>query len=311
MAVVKSYNVTLNTNEIMLKLHQSALKNAGLEGGEFILVNSMIVSDSKIDGTNPQIMLMYKDGHEFSSSEKKNFFQKIQDYVNFFAGENYAKQIKQDDLLPLFTTEGEFEKTNTEENNEENSDSEERSDSETVSESLGDIYINSGDRRFSLDINQWFDSHINMICEADEQETEQKDDDTKVKGYAINFLFYKGGEPVLSLPGGKAKSAGLFGGVLADIGNIKIKTLGGGEIPIGKYLAKSTRLFRGTRINITDVDNHVQGVIHNRFPQSDAIVRVYDTTSLKNFLMKQRQWSLDYDNLFKGCEYAVTIEVNA
>ena len=38
---------------------------------------------------------------------------------------------------------------------------------------------------------------------------------------------------------------------------------------------------------------------------------MYDTTSLKNFLMKQRQWSLDYDKLFKGCEYAVTIEVNS
>ena len=209
-----------------------------------------------MDGTNPQIMLMYSDGHEFLSSEKKNFFQKIQDYVNFFAGENYAKQIKQDDLTPLFTTDGEPEDEKTDGNKEdkETVGSEEPSGKEAVSESFGAIFINSGDRRFSSSIDHWFDSRVDVVCEAEE-------DDKKVKGYALNFLFYKGGEPVFNLPGGKAKTFGLIGGVLADIGNLKIKTLGGGEIPVGKYLAKSTRLFRATKINITDVDNHVRGVI--------------------------------------------------
>lgn len=76
----------------------------------------------------------------------------------------------------------------------------------------------------------------------------------------------------------------MFSGVLADLANVKIKTLGGGEIAIGKAIANGMRAFRRTRININDVDNHIRGIIKNDFPQSSAIVRIYDVMSLRRMI---------------------------
>lgn len=69
----------------------------------------------------------------------------------------------------MFTTDGEPEDEKTEENKEdkEDSGSEEPSGQEAVSESLGAMFINSGDRRFSSSIDHWFDNHVDVVCEAE------------------------------------------------------------------------------------------------------------------------------------------------
>jgi hypothetical protein len=143
---------------------------------------------------------------------------------------------------------------------------------------------------------------------SEESSTDGKPED-KVYGYAVQFLFYKGGQNVNHIGMGD-KGKRFLSGVWADLANMKIRTLGGGEIPIGGALAKVTRFFKRTEININDADNFVRNIIKNDYPQSSAIVRSYDTKSLKSYLMKSDQWNPDYENLFKKeCEYAITIEV--
>jgi hypothetical protein len=58
----------------------------------------------------------------------------------------------------------------------------------------------------------------------------------------------------------------MLSGVWADLANIKIKTLGGGEIPIGGMIAKATRFFTRTKININDADNFIKKIIYNDYP---------------------------------------------
>jgi hypothetical protein len=62
-------------------------------------------------------------------------------------------------------------------------------------------------------------------------------------------------------------------------------------------------------INIATVDNNIQGIIHNDFPQSSAQVRVYDKTTLINLIRKQRKTSPEIERKINAANYSVTIMV--
>lgn len=299
MAKVTNYKVSIETDQIVKNLHEAAMKDAKVgEGSGFSLVNTLILAEKEVSGVNPQIMLTMEDGSTIEPSRKKEFTEKIKDYITFFAGKNYANMVDESDVHPIF---------NAPEKPEETPEPE----PETTSESRvkDTLFINRGSRMVSEDVDSFFGGVL--VTEADDDETSDKPADEKdmdVKGYAVDFLFYKGGKQTSMLGGKPAKTSKFFSGMLADLANFKIAT-SYGNIPIGKYISKMSRAVRATKVNINDVDNHIRNVIKNKMPQSSAIVRVYDCPSLSSTLMYSQQWRPEYQSLFNGCEYAVTIEV--
>jgi len=218
----------------------------------------------------------------------------IKTYVKYFAGENYADAIKKEQL-------GEIESTQSGDSGDQGEGDEQKNpeqqqtdthNAETpekpVSESI--LYISRLDRMV--------ENTVDMIFEA----LDPKSGYGLIKGYGIFYHCNSFGERLKTLKsaGSKANQT-LFSGVLADLANVKIKTLGGGEIAIGKAIAKGMRAFQRTRININDVDNHIRGIIKNDFPQSSAIVRVYDVMSLRRMIENTEKYKTKLGEFDRIC----------
>ena len=109
----------------------------------------------------------------------------------------------------------------------------------------------------------------------------------------------------------KRKTLGLFGGMLADLRNMEIKTLGGGSLKLGKLFdpAKWKDALGTPDINIATVDNNIQNIVHNDYPQSSVIARVYDRDSLINLLRERRKGGKEVEDKIRKAQYSVTIQV--
>ena len=80
--------IVVQVDQIMRKLHEVAKENAKVEQDGYSIFNSLIDTDSPAEGTNPTIIL--RKAEPIDVREKHDFLKKIQDYVKYFAGENYA-----------------------------------------------------------------------------------------------------------------------------------------------------------------------------------------------------------------------------
>lgn len=147
-----------------------------------------------------------------------------------------------------------------------------------------------------------------------EQNQEQKKDaeDESLKGFAIFYGIDVAGSQKMGFSETmKRKTKGLFGGMLADLMNVEVKTLGGGSIKVGRLFdpAKWKNAIGAPDINISTVDNNIQGIIHNDYPQSSAQVRIYDRDSLINLLRERRKNEPEIEERIRAAKYSVTIQV--
>ena len=154
---VSYFNIRVNFSELVVKLDRVALeyaKTAGKPG--FVLLNSLIVCNEEMEKQNPYILVKMNDGSNMDETFKKPVLEYIRTYVKYFCGENFAKQINESNLLPLF-------------------DNSTKPPAHPVTESS--YFISRRSRMIS--------DAVDMLFE--EEATEPK----LVKGYSVEYTFYR------------------------------------------------------------------------------------------------------------------------
>ena len=112
------------------------------------------------------------------------------------------------------------------------------------------------------------DESVSLLFEEGEEEEEKKEESN-----TVGFVLYYGmdvADQKRENFGWSKKKKGLFGGVWADIKNFRLKTLGGGEIPLGKLFDKNVykNLAGVPDINGKTVTRNIQEIVRQDYPES-------------------------------------------
>ena len=182
---------------------------------------------------------------------------------------------------------------------------------ETAAEST---YFSKMDRLVTEDVDFLFEADAQSDVSSDTQapETTQEPLPRVTVGYGVMYAIDVAGEQRRSAADiMKRKAKGLFGGLMADLRNIEIKTLGGGSIGIGKLFDpdKWKAAVGIVDLDIDTVDNNIENVIKNDMPRSDALVNVWDSRTLIDFLNQRRKITPEVKEKIGKTTYSVVIEV--
>ena len=237
---------------------------------------------------------------EIPDSEKDKYLQAVREYIKYFVGEDAAKLVKKEDLCPLTDFA-------TPEQGEPSPDI----SATTATESL---YFSKTDRMVTEDVDFLFEADTPSNVSPDTQPTKptQEPQPRITVGYGVMYAIDIAGEERRSAADiMKRKAKGLFGGLMADLRNIEIKTLGGGSIGIGKLFDpdKWKAAMGIVDLDIDTVDNHITNVIKNDMPRSNVNVNVWDRKALINFLNERGKITPEVRDKINEAPYSVVLEV--
>lgn len=317
-----NYNkVKVDFSKIIVTLHKKAMEIASQKYTGKKLINTAFDENGEnFNGAGEYMIFSSPDpiGENVSDENKGEYLEFSKEYVKYFVGEDASKLITEKDIQPISDLRPDEASSGTPET----TSSEKSADVEPEGETTSESNIFSREEKSIEDA-------LNMIFEEDSEtsreggtepdsEAGSEDDGSKDSSPTRKQLgFYlayavdverqnrKKSGPISGLINSLKSAGGRFlGGILSDLKNIEIKTMGGQSYRIGKVFDPI-----GFKIDKDTIGGSFNTTLSNEFPRSSIKGEIWDTQTLIDALNKQKKLSPEIKTKLKGVKYVLCVAV--
>ena len=293
----RSPSLTVVTSDIIKKLHDVAIGFAQHENPAIRLENSAFDEKTGAFKTGGQFMiLMTKKDENAEMPEKEAFVKYAQTYVKYFVGEEMASRVTEKSLCEIYSPKdqkaahvgqnGEKEGSDGEKKPEEQPQQQTQTQGQqgNVAEELADILLED------------------VISPSY----------TGVWGYSISYSVNMHGRGSTHFSDSVAgRKAGLFGAIMSDLQNIKIKTPSGDTVQIGKIFDPDEwkKALGIPDIDANNIDSDIKRVLNHDYPNNTAQCTVFKANAVNNLLSKQGRLTTMIQKFISQSELCIVIKV--
>ena len=314
-------NINISFPSIVSKLHKIAVSNA-VKNGNIVLDNTILDENGNmndLDGGEFGILMVLKNNEDKVESKKlrQECFETLKTYVKYFVGEDESNEIRTEHLSPIYKDEErnkEEQENNKQGEKDQNKEEGEKEESDTLNESFDKLANGICSLLFEAsDTTKFQDADLDdQEIDASYDNTEDAVEKSIVIGFRANYTISVQGSTNGSLQDSLKKrgKGGLFGGVIADLKNIKID-IAGTKVNVGHILDKDKWKEAAGVVDIDaeSVDNDVHNAFKTEFPNSDIVVKTWKSNELINQLNRIDRLTPDIKGRLDSSEYSITIEV--